>query len=110
MIHSGGVTSSNTSPTRLPSSSSSQIFGCNIPLKKTNDDDAVNQRKISRLNIVDGGKGKRSCTSSNVVCPKAVTDSGYSQTCLDPDASNVRAINIYFSVLITSLVNPSILV
>ncbi|KAI3499048.1 hypothetical protein L1887_34841 [Cichorium endivia] len=85
----GGVMSNNAATTRLASFSASQIFGScherDVLLKKTNASAAFAHRKISQANITDGG---RRSSTPHVVCPKAVSDSSYSQTCLDPDASN----------------------
>ncbi|KAL8228314.1 hypothetical protein R6Q57_015898 [Mikania cordata] len=77
MIQSRGVMSGNVS------ASSSQIFGRNILLKTPIT--AINHCKTSHF---DSTGGRRRTQTPNVVCPKAVSDSSYSQTCLDPDASN----------------------
>ncbi|CAH1423690.1 unnamed protein product [Lactuca virosa] len=92
-IGGGGVTSNKTAATRLASFSASQIFGgCHerdILIKKTNSSVPFAHRKMSHSNITDGGRRRSSSSSSpHVFCPKAVSDSSYSQTCLDPDASN----------------------
>lgn len=83
----GGAAMKNNAA--LSSFSASQIFGGshqrNILLKKANASPAVAHRKISVSNISDGGKRT---SPPNVFCPKSVSDSSYSQTCLDPDASN----------------------
>ncbi|PWA50974.1 glucose-1-phosphate adenylyltransferase, nucleotide-diphospho-sugar transferase [Artemisia annua] len=78
MIQSGGVISSNKY--NNAASSSSQIFGRSVVLKKANA-----SSKVSHLSVTDG---RRSCKTPRIVCPKAVSDSSSSQTCLDPDASN----------------------
>ncbi|KVH96687.1 ADP-glucose pyrophosphorylase, conserved site-containing protein [Cynara cardunculus var. scolymus] len=90
MMIQSGINNATANP--LSSFAASQIFGgCherNILLKKTNASTAaggVTHRKISLSNGGNGGSRRR---SPDVVCPKAVSDSSYSQTCLDPDASN----------------------
>ncbi|KAF5760407.1 putative glucose-1-phosphate adenylyltransferase [Helianthus annuus] len=78
MIRSPGAMSANVSA----SSTASQIFGRKVLFK--NPTAAIVHRKTSRLDVTDG---RRTRQTPNVVCPKAVSDSSYSQTCLDPDAS-----------------------
>lgn len=95
----GGVTTNKTAATRLASFSASQIFGgCHerdILIKKTNSSVPFAHRKMSHSNITDGGRRRSSSSSSpHVFCPKAVSDSSYSQTCLDPDASNVCTLHL----------------
>ncbi|GJR74291.1 glucose-1-phosphate adenylyltransferase small subunit 2, chloroplastic [Tanacetum coccineum] len=80
MIQSGGVISNTYNNS---ASSSSQIFGHSVVLKKTNA-----SSKVSHLSITDARRRKRCCKTPDVVCPIAVSDSSSSQTCLDPDASN----------------------
>ncbi|XP_076923473.1 glucose-1-phosphate adenylyltransferase small subunit, chloroplastic/amyloplastic-like [Bidens hawaiensis] len=84
MIQSAGVMSGNLSS----SSTASQIFLRNMLLKNTNA--SIVHRKTSHFIIADGEtttRIRRRRQAPNVVCPKAVSDSSYSQTCLDPDAS-----------------------
>ena len=78
MIQSGGVISNKYNNS---ASSSSQIFGRSVVLKKKNA-----SSKVTHLSHTDV---RRSCKTPRIVCPKAVSDSSSSQTCLDPDASNV---------------------
>ena len=100
---------STATATSLASFSASQIFGgChhrNILLKKTNytSTAAITHRKITLFsNVYDGERRP----NTNVVCPKAVSDSSYSQTCLDPDASNVYmhplSLSLYIYIYIIS--------
>ncbi|XP_076930211.1 glucose-1-phosphate adenylyltransferase small subunit, chloroplastic/amyloplastic-like [Bidens hawaiensis] len=87
MIQSAGVMSGNLSS----SSTASQIFRRNMLLKNTNA--SIVHRKTSHVIIADGEptttttRIRRRRQTPSVVCPKAVSDSSYSQTCLDPDAS-----------------------
>ncbi|KAK1424114.1 hypothetical protein QVD17_19428 [Tagetes erecta] len=83
MIQSGAVISGNVS------ASSSQIFGRNILVKKYPNATITHRKTSQTINITDERTRTRRETLStrNVVRPKAVSDSSYSQTCLDPDAS-----------------------